>query len=421
MLTEIQSMSLFFWESIGVLVCLILSAFFSATETALTSINPTKAIQLIESGSKGSSFIKHWFHNPTKMLTTILVGNNVVNIVATALATHVAEHLFNNSGIAITIGVMTFLIITFGEVLPKTIARNNAVSLALIFIRFLMFFYYLLYPITALFALMSEKIFRVPSLHYSRRGPLVTLKDLDFFISLANKEGELIGTKGFYLKAASEFSELRVKNIMIPQNKATTLKADIDIPELLEILKNDMYTRYPVVNDNGTFIGILNAKDLLLNFEKCEKENNIMEILRPAYWTNEFMKVDYVLEMMKAKKTQMFLVKDEFNAFSGIITMEDILEELVGEIEDEHDLGEIAEEDAQTFIVEGEDSIHDLNIRYGISIPEDKDFQTFNGFMLDMFSGVLPKKDAIVAWENLRIKIIKNKNKSIEKAEITIV
>jgi len=410
------------WEPLAVFGCLILSAFFSASETALTSISPTKALQLIESERRGAHLLKYWLHKPAKVLTSILIGNNVVNIIATAITTVIVEKLSHNSGIAVTTGIMTFLIITFGEIVPKTVARSHAVWFSLTFLKVLIFFYYILYPLTMFFAFLSEKIFRIPSLHYTRRGPLVTLKDLDFFISLAQKEGSLVGPKGAYLKAVSEFSELSVKNIMVPQSKVSVIKADVEMLELVRILRNDMYTRYPVVNDNGTFIGILHAKDFLLNIDKCEQENSILGILRPAYWTNEFMKIDYVLELMKVKKTQMFLVKNEYNQFSGIITMEDILEELVGEIEDEHDLGEVAEEDdIRTFIVDGEAPIHDLNAHYGLSLPEDRDFQTFNGFMLSIFNGVLPKKDSLVTWGNLRIRVLKNKEKSIEKAEITIL
>ncbi len=209
---------------------------------------------------------------------------------------------------------------------------------------------------------------------------------------------------------------------MVPKNKVTVLNADIKMPELAEIIKRDMYTRYPVVNDNGTFIGILNAKDFLLNTELCEAENSIVSILRTALWTNEFMKVDLVLELMKVKKTQMFLVKDEYNQFSGIITMEDILEELVGEIEDEHDLEDTEDNTTseRSFVVDGEDTVHDINTKYELDLPEDKDFQSFNGFMMNLFNGVLPKKDTVVVWQNLKIRIMKKKDKNIEKAEITI-
>lgn len=411
------------WEVLVVLGCLLLNAFFSSAETALTSISPTKAIQLIESKAPGSQHLSHWLHNPEKVITTILIGSNVVQIVATAFTTLIAEKIFGNTGIAVTLGILTFLILTFGEIVPKIIARGNSVKLSLLFTRFLLLFYYLFYPFTTLFVSTTHKVVKRSRLNYSRKGPMVTLKDLDFFISLARKEGSLTGSKGTFLKAATEFSELRVKNIMVPKSRATVLNSDISMTEVTEIIKRDMYTRYPVVNDHGTFIGVLNAKDFLLNIEKCEAENSILGILRPAFWTNEFMKVDFVLELMKARKTQMFLVKDEYDQFSGIVTMEDILEELVGEIEDEHDL-EDTEESAKsekTFIIDGEEPIHDLNIRYDLDIPEDKDFQSFNGFMLDLFNGVLPKKDTVVVWKNLRIRVIKNKNKNIEKAEITIL
>ncbi len=410
------------WQPIIVLVCLSLSAFFSSTETALTSISPTKALQLIESKISGSTYLRFWLRDPGKMLTTILIGNNLVNIVATAVTTLMAEKILQNTGIAITLGILTFLILTFGEIIPKVVARENSVKLSLIFIRFLMLFYYIFYPFTVLFVGFTNRILKNAKSFYSRKGPLVTLKDLDFFISLAQREGALIGSKGSFLKAVSEFSELRVRNIMVPKNKVTVLNADIKMPELAEIIKRDMYTRYPVVNDNGTFIGILNAKDFLLNTELCESENSIVSILRPALWTNEFMKVDMVLELMKVKKTQMFLVKDEYNQFSGIITMEDILEELVGEIEDEHDLEDTEDNtiSERSFVVDGEDTVHDINTKYELDLPEDKDFQSFNGFMMNLFNGVLPKKDTVVVWQNLKIRIMKKKDKNIEKAEITI-
>jgi putative hemolysin len=423
-------MLIHFWDRVNpleiaaVFVCLLLSAFFSSVETALTSITPAKAMQLIDSESARARHLQLWFHDPSRIITTILIGNNSVNIIASAITTLIAEKLFDSLGIALTIGVMTLVILTFGEIVPKIFARANAVKLSLILMPGLMFFYYLLYPITSLFVYVTAKVFKSTTLQYSRKGPMVTLKDLDFFISLAQKEGSLKGSKkGMYLKAVSEFSDLKVKHVMVPKNRVSVIQSDINIAELTEIIKRDMFTRYPVINDNDTFIGVLHAKDLLLNMEKCEEDNSVIEILRPAFWTNEFMKADTVLEMMKAKKSQMFLVKDEYNQFSGIITMEDILEELVGEIEDEHDLTEEPEEEmiSNVFTVDGEESIHDLNIKYNLSMPEDRDYQTLNGFLLELLNGVLPKKDTIITWENLRIRIIKNKNKNVDKAEITVV
>ncbi|MEI6080342.1 MAG: hemolysin family protein, partial [bacterium] len=360
------------WEIITVFACLLLSAFFSSVETALTSITPAKAIQLIDSESRRASHLRHWFHDPSSILTTILIGNNTVNIVASSVTTLMAKKLFSSVGIAVTIGIMTFIILTFGEIVPKIFARANSIKLSLAFMPMLMFFYYIFYPFTFFLVYVTEQVFKSTTLHHSRKGPLVTLKDLDFFISLAQKEGSLKGSKkGMYLKAVSEFSDLKVKNIMIPKNKASVISADINIIDLTDTIKKDMFTRYPVVNDNGTFIGMLHAKDFLLNMEQCEEENSILSILRPVFWTNEFMKVDAVLEMMKAKKSQMFLVKDEYDQFSGIITMEDILEELVGEIADEHDASEDEETGiiSNVFVVDGEDSIHDINDRYNLSLP----------------------------------------------------
>jgi putative hemolysin len=410
------------WEIILIIFSLIMSAFFSGSETALTSITPTRTMQLINENTKSAKYLKLWFTSPGKILTTILIGNNLVNILATALATSIAERIFSNNGIAIAVGIMTFLILTFSEIFPKIFARQNAIKLSVFLLRFLVIFYYIFYPITTMFVYLSEKVFKSTGLSHSRRGPLVTLKDLDFFISLAQKEGSLTGSKGMYLQAVSEFSELKVKNIMIPKNKVSTIELNIEAKELIKKINKEMFTRYPVINNKGTFVGILHVKDFLINIEQCKNTGFIGSILKPVFWTNEYMKIDHVLEQMKRKKNQMFLVKDEYNHFAGIITMEDILEELVGEIEDEHDKEEVIEtSDKDTFIIFGDESLHDINDKYNLQIPEDKDFQTFNGYLLEAFNGVLPKEQTIVILDNLKIKILKNKDKNVYKTEVTLI
>jgi CBS domain containing-hemolysin-like protein len=355
-------------------------------------------MQLIDSKSKGAKYLSYWFQNPSKILTTILIGNNVANILATALTTVIAEKLFEHNAVAIAVGTMTFLVLTFSEILPKIFARANATKLSLLFIRFLMLFYYLFYPLSFLLVFFTERVFKSAGLQYSRRGPLITLKDLDFFISLAEKEGALKGTRGMYLKAVSEFSAL------------------------MKTIKVKTYTRYPVINKNGSFVGILHAKDFLLNLEDCKEKNSIISILRPVLWINEFMKIDSALEIMKKNKTHLSLVKDEFDDFSGIITMEDILEELVGDIVDEHDAEEIAlaKRPSDKVIVNGEESIHDINEQFNMNIPEDKNYQTLNGFLLDLFEGVLPKENTILIWNDFKIKIVKISDKNVKKVEIIL-
>ena len=410
------------WQLVTVFFCLVLSAFFSSSETALTSISPAKTMQLIDSKSKGAKYLSYWFQNPSKILTTILIGNNLANILATALTTVIAEKIFEHNAVAIAVGIMTFLILTFSEILPKIFARANAIRLSLLFVRLLTLFYYLFYPISFLLVFFTEKVFKSAGLQYSRRGPLITLKDLDFFISLAEKEGALKGTRGMYLKAVSEFSALNVRNIMVPKNNSTIISNNISVTELMETIKVKTYTRYPVINKNGSFIGILHAKDFLLNLEDCKEKNSIMSILRPVLWINEFMKIDSALEMMKKNKTHLALVKDEFDDFSGIITMEDILEELVGDIVDEHDAEEIAlaKRPSDKVIVNGEESIHDINEQFNMNIPEDKNYQTLNGFLLDLFEGVLPKENTILIWNEFKIKIVKISDKNVKKVEIIL-
>lgn len=410
------------WGEIGiVVVCLVFSAFFSSSETALTSLTREKALQLLEGKSSSKKYIRAWVDNPNKILTLILIGNNLVNILATALVTVIAHSIFKDYGVSYAVGMMTFLILVFGEIVPKTLARAIAPGLSMFSMRFLIVLYYITYPLTYFFVKLSQIVGNLVGVEQQKHVSMLSQKDLDFLIELASKEGRLKGTRGEYLKAVAEFDELKVRNIMIPKNQVSAIEASITIPKLIEIIEHEVHTRYPVYEDNfENFIGLLHVKDLLLKKEECEEKNSIVSILRPVLWTNEYMRINDVLQTMKENKSQLALIKDEYNEFSGIITMEDILEELVGEISDEHDKDDNIPEANGASVVEvnGDAPVHDLNERFDMEIPEDKDFQTINGFLLNLFNGILPEKNTILLWNNFEIKITSIKSNAIDQIEI---
>lgn len=409
-------------DLILIILSLLFSAFFSASETAITSLSFPKIKELLSDKNKKTDSLILWLKDPAKVLTSILIGNNIANILASSLMTVISKSVFKDNAVAISVGIMTLLILTFSEIMPKIFARANSEKFSIFAMRFLKPFYYLFYPLNYFFINILGKLFKT---EINIKGhPIITIKDIDSLISIADEEGTLDDSpRASYLKAIIDFSESKVRNVMIPENQIKSLSMQDNIDDIIKKIQEEMHSRYPVINEKDDFIGFLHVKDLLTNMESCKEKNSFTHILRPTLFINEYMKIDEVLELMKRKKTQMFLVKDEYNEISGLITMEDIIEELLGEIEDEHDEDEnnIQTIDDKTIRIHGTEPIHDLNLRYDFNFPEDKDFTTINGFILSILDGHLPEKNISLNWENIELKVLKTKDKNIEEIEIRIL
>jgi len=372
------------------LVLIVLSGFFSSAETALFSISKTKAIHLAKEGGTTFRLIRRMKEDPHTLLSTILIGNNLVNVAAAALATSVAMESFPNFAVGIATGVMTFLILVFGEVLPKSIATRNNVLIARMAIRPIYWLSLLFYPVIKFLNFIPWLTGRI------KKPQALTEEELMTFVEVVEEEGEIKEEEKELIHNIFEFDDTNASEIMTP-------RADMFVIDIIEDLKieeiiDSGFSRIPVIRDEiDDVIGVLNIKDLFKHLAHGEKEIDISQIMKPPYFVPENKKLDNLLHQFKKTKTHIAIVVDEHGGVSGLITLEDALEELVGEIVDETDKDEplIVPLKPKTWMVLGKTEIDDINEEIGMEIPDSATYDTFSGFILDAIEKIPTENEEI--------------------------
>jgi len=417
MTTEIRDVLVF-------VVGVLLSAFFSGSEAALISI-PTKRVkQLIEEGGSKAKALRFLSERSNEILTTILIGNNFVNIFVSALATTIAQREFQEGAISYAVGITTFMILIFGEIIPKTFSRNHAERLALPMIRILQLFYYIMFPAVWMF---MQIIHAVLGKNAQLNERMVTKDDIEFMVNEAEKEKSIDSKQIDLLNSILEFPTIKVKDIMVPRTQVHAIKKSSSFDEILDLVKEVAHSRYPVYDEDiDSTIGFLHVKDLsFIDFDKrSEKDFDVSALVNEPFFVYEHMKIQAVFDHMNRKKVHLALVKDENGLVVGIVTLEDIMEEIFGEIQDEHD----DEDDGipkidQSPLDEGlkvpaSISLRDLYNEYDIKIPLNDNYSTLRGFLLDMLGNNFPKEGNILFWEGLSFKLLKVEENEIEEVEI---
>jgi putative hemolysin len=394
------------FELASLALCFILSGFFSGSEAVLLSIGHDRAKQLIEEGGAKGNALAFMVERPSEILTTILVGNNVVNIFASSLTTVLAQRYFASDAIGIAVGLTTFIILIFGEIIPKTFARTHAESLSLFVIRVLQVFYFALYPIIKL---MVWVIHTVLGENAQLNGRLVTRDDIEYMINKAEKENTMDSKQIDMLNSILEFPKIKVKDIMIPRKEVKYIQAKSTYGEVLDVVSADTHSRYPVCDGElENMKGFLHVKSLAFVSTEDKESFDLSKHLKDPFFVYEHMKIQAVFDHMNRKKIHLALVKDETGLIVGIITIEDIIEEILGEIQDEHDIDEdyvkkeYEESDLEMgVVVEGTISLRDLYSEYDIKIPLNDNFSTLAGFILDMLGNNFPEEGQIIVWEGL--------------------
>ncbi|MBU0986080.1 MAG: hemolysin family protein [Proteobacteria bacterium] len=371
------------------LVLLVLSGFFSSAETALFSISKTKARHLAKAKGRTFMLIKKMKDDPHRLLTTILIGNNIVNVAAAAMATSFTMNIFPNYAVSISTGIMTFLILVFGEVLPKSVATRNNILIASIIIHPIHWCSILLFPLVVFLNFIPKLTGRI------KKTPAVTEEELMTFVEVVEEEGEIKEEEKKLIHKIFEFDDTNASEIMTPRADMFILEADKKI-NLEQILKSG-FTRIPVIEDNiDNVIGIINIKDLFLHMTTNGKPIDIRRIMRKPYFVPENKKLDKLLHQFKKRKYHMAIVVDEHGGVAGLITLEDALEEIVGEIRDETDKEEphIVKR-GKEWTVLGKSDIDEINAVIGMNIPESKEFDTFSGYILDLIGRIPEEKEKI--------------------------
>jgi len=400
-------------EIIGLIVLVILSGFFSGAEAALLSLRSHRIKSISDESPRRKALFKLWLMHPNQILTTILIGNNLVNISASAISVRVADTLIGNMALAYAIGVMTFVILFFGEIVPKVFAKNNAESFSIFSLRILRSLHWILRPIVIPLTTMTRRLIEVSGGKVVRTGPMITEQDFLHYLDLAQRSGALDREEGEMISSALKFNEKLVKDILIPRNEVTIVAADIPFEELVDLIHRVKHSRYPVFFQNvDHIIGVIHAKDVL-SASKDAKAFSIYRFIRQPYFVNEYRNIDKVFQEMKARKMHLAVVKDENNQFSGIVTMEDIIEELVGEISDEHDVDVSMVQMSEHFVeVSGKTSILELEKTINVELPKSPAYANLNGFLLYLTGGELPQESTRLIFGQLEFIILKTDGRS---------
>jgi putative hemolysin len=377
-------------QIVVLLALLILSGFFSSAETALFSISRTKARHLAKKKGKTYQLIKKMKDDPHRLLTTILIGNNVVNVAAGAMATTITLNIFPDHAVGIATGIMTFLILVFGEVLPKSVATRSNVLIATIIIYPIYWLSILLYPAVFFLNFIPKLTGKI------KKTPAVTEEELMTFLEVVEEEGEIKEEEKDFIHKIFEFDDTNASEIMTPRADMFVLEASE--PLRLDKIVQSGFTRIPVIEGNiDNVIGIVNIKDLFLHQTTSDQEIDIRKIMTKPYFVPENKKLDKLLHQFKKRKHHMAIVVDEHGGVSGLITLEDALEEIVGEIRDESDKEEphIVERRNKEWAVLGKSDIDDVNETVGMNIPDSKEYDTFSGYVLHTIGRIPEEKEKI--------------------------
>lgn len=403
------------------LVLLILSAFFSSSETALTTSNKIRMRTLAEAGDKRAARVLRVTSDQGKMLSAILIGNNIVNLSASSLATTLAIKIFGSMGAGIATGILTFLILIFGEVSPKTMATIRADKLALGVSGIIEFLMKILTPVIFIINKLSMGFLFLLRVKPDAEAKTMTEEEIRTIVDVGQESGVIENTERDMIHNLFDFGDAEAKEIMVPRIDMTFVQADATYEEVLRIFREDKFTRIPVYEDStDQIIGILNMKDLLL--QDSTEEFSVRNYLREPYFTYEHKNTaDLFIEMRKSS-ISMAIVLDEYGATAGLVTLEDLLEEIVGEIRDEYDTDEVDDItplNDREFMVLGSASINDVNDALDVHFSSD-DYDTIGGFCLGKLNHLPERNEIILTEDNILLRIETVDKNRIEKIYIKL-
>ncbi len=392
-------------ELVGLVTLLLLSAFFSSSETAFLSSKRIRIRHLAEEGDKRAKLVQKMMKDPEKVVAAIVIGNNIVNVAASALATSVALSIFGNEGVGIAIGVMTFLILVVGEITPKGFAVKNAERIALSFARPLFIVTRVLSPIATALNGIAQGFSRLFGKNIDK-NPFLTGEEFKTLLTMAHEEGSLEEEERERLRNVYEFSDIIAREVMTPRTDMVCVDVTASLEAVRDIIVKTGFSRIPVYKENvDHVVGILYAKDLL---QYLPGDNyQLTDIIRDPYFIPDTKKVDELLEEMQKRKVHLAIVVDEWGGTAGIVTIEDLLEEIVGEIFDEYDVTKIPirKIDEETVLFSGGVPIDEVNHVLTVNIPENG-FETIGGFMLDQF-GRIPKEGEKISFNGVDFIVFK--------------
>ena len=390
-------------QLIILIILLMLSAFFSSAETALTTVNRIRIRSLADDGSKRAKTVLKITDNSGKMLSAILIGNNIVNVAAASITTSLAYSL-GGSAVAIANAVITIAILLFGEITPKTTATIHAEKLALIYAPIISIFMKIMTPVIFIINGLSNAVLLLLRIDPNAKNQTMTENELRTIVDVSHEDGVIESDEKEMIYNVFDLGDAKAKDVMVPRVHVTFADVNTTYEELIEIFREDKFTRLPIFEDStDNVIGTFNMKDLLL-FDNT-KEFHIRDILREAYFTYEYKNISELLVEMREASFNIAIVLDEYGDTAGLITLEDILEEIVGEIHDEYDENEedfIKEIGEREYMIEGSTNLDDLNDRLDLQL-ESEDYDSLGGFIIEHLDRLPEEGDSITTEDGLRL------------------
>lgn len=405
------------------IVLIMFSAIFSCSETAFLSVNKIRMRNLAEEGNKKAAKVEKLLSNSDRLFSAILVGNNLVNIGASSLTTSFVISLFGDSGtlVAAATGVVTLAILIFGEITPKSFATKNADAIALFLSGFVSFVCLVFTPVVFFLNIITGTFIKLFGGELDN-GPTMTEEDLKTIVTVGHEEGVLEEEEKEMIHNVFEFGETEIKEIMTPRIHVESIPDDCSYAELMEIYHRSQFSRYPIHSESfDEIVGVLNVKDLLF-FNIDPDEFTVKDYMRDVFVVYEFNEVSDVFALMRKEHATLAIVLDEYGVMSGIVTFEDIVEEIVGEIDDEYD--EMEEEEIITlgdneYLVDGSLNLNEVNDKLKTSF-DSEDFESIGGLVLGEISRV-PEIDDEVKIGNVLFRIVKMHKNRIAQLKVLIL
>ncbi|SDY80492.1 putative hemolysin [Proteiniborus ethanoligenes] len=406
------------WKFIFLILLLFFSAFFSASETALMTLSKIRIKKMLEDNIKGAETIDKLVKNPSKLLSAILIGNNVVNIGASALATSLAIDYYGSTGVGISTGIMTLLVLIFGEITPKSLAAQNSEKVSLRVAKFIHIVTIILNPIILFLTRITNLLIRLMGGKTDRKQPFITEEELRTIVNVSHEEGVLEVEEKDMIYNVFEFGDSKAKDVMTPRTDMVAIEINSSYEEIIHIFKQEQFSRIPIYESTtDNIVGILHVKDLLF-LENSKAEFDLKKYMREPYFTYEFKLITELFDEMRTNRIHMVIVLDEYGGTEGLITIEDLIEEIVGDIEDEYDKEvkeiEVIKEDE--YLVYGNIKIEDINDMIGTNI-ESEDFDSIGGFVMGLL-GKVPESGETIEHDNIKFIIEYVEKNRIERLRI---
>ena len=404
------------------ILCILLSAFFSSSEVALISIHRAKVRTLVNEGKPGSKAVAALKESPEHLLITILIGNTVVNIAAAAIATAVAIRMFGDFGVGIATGFVVIMLLVFGEIGPKIYAARASDSFALTVAPIILFLSRLFTPVIWL----VERVSPTLGIGKDVGEPVITEEEIKEWIDVGKEEGTIEQGEQDMLYSVLEFADTTAREIMTPRIDVILMEDTVSFEEAIRIFNDTGFSRIPVYHEQiDNITGILNVKDVFSAMVSRRKDSAIKEVMYDPMFVPETQKIDDLLKELQVHRVQMAVVIDEYSSFVGIVTVEDILEELVGDIMDEFDKEEpeVQELAPGVFVVDAQMWVEDINDRIGLTLPTDESYETIGGLIIDRL-GHLPQhpgeKAEIAIGNGVTLVVMQMHGRRIVKVKIVV-